>query len=283
MAAVLELPRKRRSLSPGPVDLEDHITQDLFCVECGGNLRGQNVRLKCQSCGHSNSDSVFGDFLIYSGPLEIRRFEESSTVVIHVAAFTGALGLIVIVGLLMGSKGLLDAIDRAFDGLLFTAMLTPVVTIFGQALLTWRHSVAYLQARYGNPKSLVTLGIICVLIVVACVMFASFAPEYFAAAACAVWAIGPTVLFLNGMRGLMRRVPNNKLANFASWMTFPLIALALIGLFVHVARPAIQSPSDWDGPLLAMKVIVVLGGIGWSVGVYRLLVLARGSIRIAGR
>jgi hypothetical protein len=56
-----------------------------------------------------------------------------------------------------------------------------------------------------------------------------------------------------------------------------------LGLFVHLARPMIRSPSDWDGPLLAMKVIVVLGGIAWAAGVYRLLRLARGTIRLAGR
>lgn len=283
MNIVLELPRKRRSIPTGPVDLEDRIIQDVWCVECGANLQGQSVREKCSECAHSNSDSVFGDFLIYSSPFVIRKLDEAATVVMTVAAFTGLLGVIVIAAALLSSKGFLDAIDRAFDGLLFTAMLLPVVTIFGLMLLTRHQSLAYFQARYAKPRFMAGAGITCVLVAVACGVFASHYGAAFAAIVCTAWAIGPTAAFLFGMRSLMRRVPNNKLANFANWMIIPLLGLGGMGLFVHLARPMIKSPSDWDGPLLAMKVLIVIGGLAWSAGVYRLLRLARGSIRIASR
>lgn len=283
MTAVLDESRNRRSLSAGPVDLDDRVVADVWCIECGANLRGQNVREPCSGCGHPNSDSVFGDFLIYASPVELRKLDEAATVVIVVAAFTGILGAVVIAGMLLASRSVMDAIDRAFDGLLFTAMLLPVVTIFGIMLLTRRHAVAYFVARYGNPRFLTTIGIGSVLAAVVCAVLAHRFGAVFAAVVCTAWAVGPTAAFMFGMRGLMRRIPNQKLANFANWMVIPLVALGGLGLFVHLARPMIASPSEWDGPLLAMRVIVVLGGISWSVGVYRLLRLARGSIRIAGR
>src|SRR5215470_5059469 len=119
-----KLPRVRRgAVSAGPVDVEDRITGDILCIECGTSVRGQSVRQPCAQCGHSNSDSVYGDFLIYAGPRILKRLDEAATVVISVAAFTGLLGMVVIAAMLLGAKSSLDAIDRAFDGLLFTAML----------------------------------------------------------------------------------------------------------------------------------------------------------------
>ena len=43
----LEKLQRRKSLPTGPVDLEDRITADLLCVECGESLRGQSERKPC--------------------------------------------------------------------------------------------------------------------------------------------------------------------------------------------------------------------------------------------
>src|SRR5215470_16430735 len=102
---------RRRAISAGPVDIEDRIVGDVLCIECGTSLQGQSVRQPCAACGHSNSDSVYGDFLIYSGPAILKRLDEAATVVISVAAFTGLLGVVVIAGMLLGAQGSLDAID----------------------------------------------------------------------------------------------------------------------------------------------------------------------------
>ncbi|MBI5864385.1 MAG: hypothetical protein HZB38_07745 [Planctomycetes bacterium] len=278
LARALETPR---ATSGGPVDAEDRIVADILCVNCGAKIRGQYLADNCYECNHPNTDSVYGDLLVYNDDKTVvTRLHESASVVIYSAAFTGIVGLVVMLMPMMNANNAIDVIHRAFEGIKFAVLIFPLVAFVGILLLTRHGTLKYLEQKYTNIAFLIRAAVY-LLIFISVIMLASRrVGSYMRVAAFLVWTMAQPILFLRGLYSLLRRVPNLPLA---AWCNFLIAGIGLLGIggtAVHYLDRLVPNDPTWEGPVTALKVIVVLCCMGWAAGVFAVLRATRRTLQI---
>lgn len=259
------------------VDLTEHIIADVRCIKCGTNLRGQSINQRCPQCGHSASDSVFGDYLIYCERAEIARLDEATRVVIYSAMSLALLFAAAAVLMVAGARSVVDAIQRAYDMLFAGVLVFPVVAATGIVLLTRRHAVAYYEAKYLNRRFVIPAALALVVALALLGLVAHYHPYIVQTCLLIAWGILPPVAFLRGLASLMRRMPNLKLARLAAAIAVGVCLLGGLTLLFMLARPTGMTHPDWEGPLIALQLLTTLGWIGLGIGGLRLLTLIRRS------
>lgn len=279
------LEQRPRAVSGGPVDPEDRIVALIRCASCGESIQGQNIGDGCYNCGHPNTDSVYGDLLIYNDDkTTVHRLHEAAAVVIYAAAILGALSLFIMLIPTLAATGAIDVIDRAFEGLKFAVLIFPVVAFVGMALLTGNRSVSYFVQKYGNIPFLIRttiyVGIGLVLMAVVA-KYTAIGPTLRLATFLA-WTTIPTIMFFRGLAGLLKRVPNLPLAAWCGFVIAAVIILAIGGGFVHYCAPLAVEKAEWEGPVVAVKTMIVLGCMGWSIGAFALLRATRRTLEVVG-
>lgn len=279
------LEQRPRAVSGGPVDPEDRIVAAVRCANCGESIQGQYIGDGCYKCGHPNTDSVYGDLLIYSDDKSaVHRLHEAAAVVIYSAAILGALGLFIMLIPTLAAKGAIDVIDRAFEGLKFAVLIFPVVAFVGMALLTGNRSVSYFVQKYGNIpfliRAVIYLGI--GIFAIAALSRVAQVGSTLRLTTFLAWTMIPTIMFFRGLSGLLKRVPNLPLAAWCGFIIAGVMVLGAGGGFVHYAAPLAAGNSEWEGPVVAVKTLTVLGCLGWSIGAFALLRATRRTLEVVG-
>lgn len=273
---------RRKIADSDPVDSNDIVAADVFCVRCGTNLRGGSVHDPCAACYHPISDSVWGDYLIYSHPAEIKRLVDAATLVIYGASLTAGIVGLALLATLLGVRSFVDGVERSFDMMLAGAMISPVIAGTGVALLTRRHSAAYYRSKFSTFRRLWKHLASVVAIAIACGVTAYFYGWIVQSCLLIAWAAAPAAVFFRGLSRLMHGMPNKKLGAFASALFVCTCLLAVTSLTVRLARPHVVDSADWQGPILALTFVTVLGAGAVGAFGFRLLILARRAIRAAG-
>jgi hypothetical protein len=260
-------------LAPSPVDLEDRVVADLRCIKCGASLRGQSVNALCPHCGHPCSDSVYGDYLIYSDRAEVDRLDEAAHVVIYGGMLLGVIIAIAMLCMVVYSENVVEAIRRGFDTLWAGVLVSPVIATTGMVLLTRRYSIAYYEAKYFNQRFMIRAGIWAGLVVILACVAAYFRARDFQVVLLAAWATVPSAAFMRGLARLMRRVPNVKLAGFAQVLGGGIWVTGVLSLLFNWLRPLAVEQADWEAPLLALQVLVSCGWLVLGLAGLRLLMV----------
>ncbi len=258
-------------LAPSPVDLEDRIVADLRCIKCGIRLQGTSVNGFCPQCGHPCSDSVYGDYLIYSDRAEIERLDEAARVVIYGGVVLGTIIAVAMLSMVTYSANMIDAVRRGFDTLWAGVLVSPVMSTTGMVLLTRRYSVAYYEAKYFHQRVLLRAGAWLAGILIALCVAAYHLPAEFQVLLLAAWATLPSAAFMRGLVRLMRRVPNVKLATYAQVLCAGIWVTGLLSLLFNWLRPMAQNRADWEGPLIALQMVVSIGWLALAIAAFRLL------------
>ena len=262
-----------------PVDDAQTVIRPMLCIKCGCDLRGCSLEANCPTCRHPVYDSVYGGYLIDASPREPRRLLEMSNIVLYPALFLGVLTAIIVLAALVRWRSFPDTVSNVFDDAFFCAMLSPLVALVGSVVFTGRRSADYYVAKYGNPRTVITAtGIL--LVSVTFVGFALWYFDYWAGAVFRVlFATIPAATFLSRFAGLMRRIPNKKLAVRAGFAHFCAWALGTAALLILLLRPFTIGNQDLEGFVTALTLITTCGGLGLGIAVIRLLVLARRTLR----
>jgi hypothetical protein len=280
LARALERPR---AIPGGPVDPEDRIVADILCVNCSAKIRGQYLTENCYQCGHPNTDSVYGDLLVYSeDKTAVTHLHESALVVIYSAMFTGVLGLIIMLMPMLSATGAIDVIARAFDGITFAVLVFPLVAFVGMLLLTRHRSLNYFAERYANVAFLVRAAIFLIVAVAAIGLAARYVGPALRVVAFLVWTMLPPIMFFRGLAGLLKRVPNLPLAAWCNFLIAGIVLLGLGGVGVAFMAPLANQSAEWEGPVVALKAITVLATIGWSIGAFAILRATKRTLEVVG-
>lgn len=273
----------KRARQMEPVDESKTVTASLLCIKCGSDLRGCSLDARCPACMHPIYDSVYGGFLIDASPREPRRLLEMSNIVLYPALFLGGLTAVMVLATLFTWKDFGDLVYREFEAVFFCAVLSPLVALVGIVVFTGRHTAAYYRARYGNPRLIGLAAGLVVAAFVAVGIVVSRYGDYAQSVVVITFVTIPTALFLRGFAGLMRRIPSKKLATLAGFAHFAAWSLAVAALFVRVLRPSTPGNRDLEGFVVALTLISTCGALGLGVGILRLLILARRTLRAINR
>jgi hypothetical protein len=277
------MPGRKRPSSLLVVDAEDRIISDVLCVKCGRNLHDLFVTQRCPDCGHPASDSVHGDYLIHADHEVVRGLADAARVIEYGTGILGGLVCIAVLAALISARSLDAAVDSAYDIIFAGAVISPVLAILGLLLLTARHSAAYYWVRYGNPRGLLRLGLLLVLVLAVIVI----ARYYFGVIALRIgivfWFVVPLAAFLRGVERLMRRVPNNQLAAFARAAFVGVLAFGALAILVILLRHwSVNDPSLRDSQL-AFAAINALAGLALGVAAFQLVVRVRRTLSSIAR
>jgi hypothetical protein len=275
------MPNRGNKADSDPVDSNDLVAVDIFCVRCGTNLRGASVREPCAVCYHPISDSVWGDYLIYSHPAEIKRLYDAATLVIYGAALTAGIIVLLLLATLLTVHRFVDAVERSFDTIFAGAMISPVIAGTGVALLTRRHSAAYYRSKFSNFRRLWKPLAVTLAIAAVCGVVAYFYDWVVRSCILIAWAATPAAIFFKGLSRLMHGMPNKKLGAFSSVLFVCTCLLAITSLIVRLARPYVVNSEDWHGTILALTFVTVLGAVAVGAFGFRLLILVRRAILAA--
>ena len=267
----------------GLVDKDDRIVQELLCVKCGRDLRGQRVHEDCRECGHPVSDSAHGDYLVHSDPQMVGRLADSARFVMYGTILLSSLvgvGLLVVV---FGSPTFEHAVDAGFRIMLAGAMITPVLATVGLVVLTPRRTLAFYAARYLNRGGVRRL----VVRIGPALLIAGAAIYYFGRPALFVcqmaWIVVPLAAFLRGLETLMLRVPNAKIARSAKIHFVAVIALGAAVGFAQITRASVRELPDWDGVLLGLTFVCALSGAVIAAGGVRLMLSVQQALLWASK
>ena len=272
-----------KKLASSPVDLDDNIVADLRCIKCGVNLRGCSINDPCQQCGHPTSDSVYGDYLIYSDRSETHRLEDATRLIIYATIVTGLLFVIATPVLVATAPTLIDAIQRAYDMLFTGVLLFPVVAVTGIALLTRRHEAAYYEAKYFNERGMIRAGLIALTALTGLSLAAYYFPHTVQCCLLVAWATVPAAMFFGGLSQLMRRMPNIRLANFSRGICVGVYILGLLTLAFMLLRPRAMDNPNLQGALIALQFLTTWGWLCLGLTSLRLLVLVRRNFHVINR
>lgn len=262
-----------------PVNAAKRVVITKFCIKCGCNLRGQSIEGLCPTCAHPVYDSVYGAYLIDTPPEETHRLHDISNVVFYPALFLTGLLLVMLVAELADERTFVGAVEAAFNALFAGAMLSPLIALVGSVVFTGRHSAAYFRAKYGNPRFMTIAGVVLAAALVALGSALTYGGTYARVVLQTAFVAIPAGLFLERLGGLMRRVPNQRLATYCNVAVGGLWALAAAALAIQLLQPARQDHPDLAGFVVALTFVVDLGGAGLIIGTLRLLVLARRTLR----
>ncbi len=271
---------RSKRIRQSPVDADERIIVELRCIKCGSGLCGEFLTTPCPQCGHPCSDSVYGDYLIYSESVEIERLQEATRLVIYGGAVLAVVLAAGLVGMVATSTDVIDAARRTYETVFAVILLYSVVSITGIVLLTRRCSLAYYEAAYFHTRGLVRAGLVAVAALGAVAVATHFLPEAVRMCLLALWATVPSALFLRGVAKLMQRAPNIKLARFASRLQRAVWAMGVLTVALGCAQRLSRTDPDWEGVLIALRVIAALGWITVGLAGYRLMTALRRTLAI---
>ena len=260
------------------IDADDRIIADVWCVECGRNLRDLHVSDRCPNCNHPASDSVHGDYLIHADRPVVRGLADAARLVEYGALVLGVLtGLALLVSLL-SVHDLNELVDRVYNIILAAAVISPVVATLGLVTLTTRHTAAYYWVRYGSRRILLRVGLLLALgLALLIVAFRLFGPIALRIGL-VVWFVVPLGAFFRGIERLMRRVPSDQLARFARATFVGLLAFGALSVLVVLIGHRSATDPDWGESYLVFCAISCLGGLGVGIAAYLLIVRVRRTL-----
>lgn len=275
--------KKKGSIAAAPVDLEDRVVADIRCIACGASLQGHPVSEPCASCGHPCSDSVYGDYLIYADQSEIDRLDDAARLLVYSSVVLGLVVTGAVLATVLAAASVEEAIRRGADTLFAGVLVFTVIAVTGIVLLTRRGSVAYYEAKYFHQRTLIKAALVVATVLAALCVAAYYLPQPVEVGLLVAWATVPAILFLRGLGRLMRRVPNVKLASLSRALAVGVAAVGLLTFLFKLVQPLGVNADEWEGPLLALRVVTSLGWIGLGVASFRLLGLIRRNLRAIRR
>jgi hypothetical protein len=264
------------------LDREDHVVADLLCVRCGENLRGRLVTESCTRCGHPISDSVHGDYLIYSDPLAVRRLCDASRLVLYGSALVIGLTVVGLLGTLLASRDVPQVIGNAFDVMRFGVSIAPLIAVVGLVLLTPRRTLEFYKARLLKTRYLIVFGLILFAVLTSAIAGYVYAPQVVATLGLVLWILIPVAAFLRGVEGLMLRVPNYSIARLAHSEYALFVVISLLSLAVLLLREY-AFERGWEDMLLGLTVLICISGAFVGARGYLLLTRVRDALDHAAR
>ncbi len=275
-----------RNLASSPfeaiLDREDRVIADLLCVRCGKNLRGQVATAACADCGHPISDSVHGDYLIYSDPLMVRTLAVASRLVLYSALLLIGLTGLGLFATVLGSRDVRVIIANSFDVIRFGASIAPLIAAIGLVMLTPRRTLAYYQARLLKPRNVAWTVAGAIALIAAVSVGAYFAGRIVAIVAVALWIVVPISAFLRAVQRLMQRVPDNRVARLAGTEFVLFIVGGVAALAVLLIRE-FAAERGWEDALVGLTFVFCLLSLLLAWRGYLLLLRVRDALDRAAR
>lgn len=264
------------------LDREDRVAADLLCVRCGANLRGQSVNDGCANCHHPISDSVHGDYLIYSDPVSVRKLGDAARMVLYGALLLIWLTAIALVGTLFTGHYLPQIINNAFDVMRFGAAIAPVIAAVGLVMLTPRRTLAFHLARLRRPRRMTQMCLLAAFVIAVVCVASYFAANLVAIVGLVLWITIPIGAFLRGVRGLMLRIPDYTLARMANNEFIAFLALGIASFGVLLLREY-AFEHGWEDALVGLTALICTVGVIVAIRGYILLVRVRDALDRAAR
>ncbi len=273
-------PRKLRFLDP--VGTDDRIRGRVFCVECGADLRGKLISALCD-CGHTVTDSVYGDFLMYQEQRDLRRLNGALGLLQYVGIALVALVGLGVISAVRASASAEQAVEGIFDVIFSVTLLTPLPATLGITLVTRKRSLAYYRARYGDNRFLaIATGALAILIVLLVFVPDSYR-KAFKHTLLVAFAAVPSLIFLIGFSRLMRHMPHRGLAALSFGAFVATCVLAALAWGVLILRPVSQDSYNTGGLVLTLSGLAILISLGVAAATIRMLIKARRSVAAYAR
>jgi len=267
----------------GLIDSQDRIAQDLACVKCRQNLRARQLNDDCPACGHPILDSVFGDYLIRQPTASVMRLADAVRVVVYGSAVLGGLiGLALISGIAR-ARDFRWAMDTAFDLLLAGGLIFPLVAIVGILLLRPQRPFAYYKAHYLNPRRLRRWVLVLVPLVAIAATGTYYNSTVMADLGKVLWVVIPPAVFLRCVERLMCDLPNFKLARLAFGVFVGVLLFGVACFAVMLLRMASRADPDYQGALVGVTLITLVGGLALGIVGFNLLFRVRWALSEAAR
>lgn len=267
----------------GLIDSQDRIAQDLACVKCRQNLLSRQLNDDCPACGHPILDSVFGDYLIRQTTASVMRLADAVRVVVYGSAVLGGLiGLAVISAITQG-QDFARALDAAFNLLLAGGLIFPLVAIVGVILLRPPRPAAYYKAHYLNPRRLRRWALVLVPLVALAATGTYYSSTVMADLGKVLWAVIPLAVFLRRVERLMCDLPNFKLARLAFGVFVGAVLFGVACFAVTLLRTASLTDPDYEGALVGVTLITLVGALALGIVGFNLLLRVRWALTEAAR
>jgi len=267
----------------GLIDSQDRIAQDLACVKCGQNLLSRQLNDDCPACGHPVLDSVFGDYLIRQTTASVMRLADAVRVVLYGAGVLGGLIALGVVAALTQGQDFARAMDDAFWLVLAGGLIFPLVAIVGVILLRTPRPTAYYKAHYLNPRRLRRWALILVPLVAIAATGTYYNSTAMAGLGMVLWVVIPPAVLLRRVERLMCDLPNFKLARLAFGVFVGAVLFGVACFAVMLLRTASRADSDYEGALVGVTLITLVGGLALGIVGFNLLLRVRWALTEAAR
>ncbi len=255
------------------------VKQTVYCINCGIDLRGNQVDGICPDCQVPVADSVLPDEVLQTTPAQIGRLYDASGLVYYPAMLLSALIVVALLGMAATMKNEYSNLMLIFDVGFFGAMVSPTVSLMGIFVLTRRRSPAYYSAHYGSPRAALRLGLLLAVLIagmVAGIWYLGYVAKMLVLVA---WFAFPNAVFLNDLNHLMRRVKRAKLGKLFRACAIWAYGLSLAALVVQLLRwERVQQPA-LEGPLVGLMLFTIVAGAALWFVVVRGLQAVRRTLR----
>ena len=267
----------------GLIDSQDRIAQDLACVKCGQNLLSRQLNDDCPACGHPILDSVFGDYLVRQTTASVMRLADAVRVVLYGAGVLGGLIGLGVVAALTHGQDFARAMDDAFWLVLAGGLIFPLVAIVGVILLRPPRPAAYYKAHYLNPRRLRRWALALVPLVALAATGTYYNSTVMAHLGTVLWVVIPPAVFLRRVERLMCDLPNFRLARLTFGVFVGLLLFGAACLGVMLLRMASSANPDYQGALVGVTLIALVGGVALGIVGFNLLLRVRWGLTDAAR
>ncbi|MCA9243893.1 MAG: hypothetical protein KDA32_08075 [Phycisphaerales bacterium] len=274
------MPRKKRFFDP--VGSDDYVRGRVFCVECGASLRGKLVTDRCE-CGHTVTDSVYGDFLMYQEQRDLRRLNSALGLLQYTGITILALIALGVISAVSSAANAEDALASIFEMAFTLAILTPLPATLGITLVTRKRSLAYYRARYGDARFLAIVTGAAAILLVMVVLIRDPYRKALANTLLIAFTGTPSLIFLMGFSRLMRHMPHRALANIAFGLFVVTCVLTAVCWGVLLMRPFAADDDNLGGLVLTLQGISIMIGLGVGATTVHMLIKARRSVAAFAR
>jgi hypothetical protein len=267
----------------GLIDSQDRIAQDLACVKCRQNLRSRQLNDDCPACGHPILDSVFGDYLIRQTTTSVMRLADAVRVVVYGSAVLAGLIALALISGVTGARDFGRAMDTAFDLLLAGGLIFPLVAIVGAILLRPPRPAAYYKAHYLNPRRLRRWALVLAPLLAVAATGTYYNSAVMVDLGKVLWVVIPPAVFLRRVERLMCDLPNFRLARLAFGVFVGAVLFGVACFAVMLLQMASLTDPDYEGALVGVTLITLVGGLALVIVGFNLLLRVRWALTEAAR
>jgi hypothetical protein len=170
----------------------------------------------------------------------------------------------------------------AFDVLIAAAYLFPMVAVVGAILIGPSNPLTRAAIRGLSRAALFRLALAGAVLLGAGVALSLLVEGALSSLVTALWIAGPAVTVLRGVEQAMARHESDKLRRWARNLARAAILFGLATFAVYTLRPMALSDENYAGPLLALTLITLAGGLAIGALSLRLMLSAQRVLDRAG-